>query len=73
MPTYMRWLAITYAPTMALCCAAVVPCGRDHKGLPFGLQIIGPKGSDLRVLEVALALQEATAGSDMARPVPKVE
>jgi amidase len=72
MPTYMRWLAISYAPTMALCCAAVVPCGRDHKGLPFGLQIVGPKGSDLRVLEVALALQQAMAGNDMARPVPKV-
>ena len=30
MPTYMRWLAITYAPTMALCCAAALPCGVDH-------------------------------------------
>ena len=27
MPTYMRWLAITYAPTMALACAAALPCG----------------------------------------------
>ena len=72
MPTYMRWLAISYAPTMALCCSAVVPCGRDHKGLPFGLQIFGPKGSDLQVLEVALALEQAMAGTDMARPLPKI-
>ncbi len=72
MPTYMRWLAIAYAPTMALCCAAVVPCGRDQKGMPFGLQIFGPRGSDLRVLEVALALEQAMAGTDMARPVPKI-
>jgi amidase len=71
MPTYMRWLAIAYAPTTALCCAAVVPCGLDHKGMPFGLQIFGPRGRDLRVLEVALALEQAMAGTDMARPVPK--
>ena len=34
MPTYMRWLAITYAPTMALACAAALPCGVDHAGMP---------------------------------------
>ena len=72
MPTYMRWLAISYVPTMALCCAAVVPCGLDHKGMPFGLQIFGPKGSDVQVLEVALALEQAMAGTDMARPIPKI-
>jgi amidase len=71
MPTYMRWLAIAYAPTTALCCAAVVPCGLDHKGMPFGLQVFGPRGRDLRVLEVALALEQAMAGTDMSRPVPK--
>jgi amidase len=72
MPTYMRWLSIAYAPTMALCCAAVVPCGLDHRGLPFGLQIFGPRGSDLHVLEVALALEQVMAGTEMARPVPKI-
>jgi amidase len=72
MPTYMRWLAIAYAPTTALCCAAVVPCGLDHKGMPFGLQIFGPRGSDVRVLAVALALEHAMAGTHMARPVPKL-
>jgi len=60
------------APTQALCCAAVVPCGLDHKGMPFGLQIVGPRGSDLMVLEVALALEQAMVGTDMARPLPKI-
>ena len=32
MATYMRWLAIAYAPTMALACAATLPCGVDHLG-----------------------------------------
>ena len=34
MPTYMRWLAIAYAPTMALACSVALPCGVDHKGVP---------------------------------------
>jgi amidase len=71
MPTYMRWLALAYMPTMALCCSAAIPCGRDDKGLPFGIQIIGPRGSDLKVLSIAAALEAAMAGDPAtARPVP---
>jgi amidase len=58
-------------PTMALCCSCAIPCGRDHNGLPFGIQIIGPRGSDLKVLRIALALEEAMTGdAETARPVP---
>jgi Asp-tRNA(Asn)/Glu-tRNA(Gln) amidotransferase A subunit family amidase len=67
MPTYMRWLAITYAPTMALACAAVLPCGVDHKGMPFGIQVIGPNGADAKVLEVAHALEGVLAGNAETR------
>jgi amidase len=71
MPTYMRWLALAYMPTMALCCSTAIPCGVDEKGLPFGIQVIGPRGSDLKVLRVAAALEEAMAGDpETARPVP---
>ena len=71
MPTYMRWLAITYAPTMALCCAAAIPCGVDHLGMPFGIQVIGAKGADALVLEVAHALEQVLATDKAtARPVP---
>jgi Asp-tRNA(Asn)/Glu-tRNA(Gln) amidotransferase A subunit family amidase len=73
MPTYMRWLAITYAPTLGLACAAVLPCGLDHKGLPFGIQVIGPNGADARVLEVAHALErELAEHRETARPVPDI-
>jgi Asp-tRNA(Asn)/Glu-tRNA(Gln) amidotransferase A subunit family amidase len=73
MPTYMRWLAITYAPTMALCCAAAIPCGLDHAGMPFGLQVIGPTGADALVLEVAHALEQVLARDEVtARPKPDV-
>ncbi len=73
MPTYMRWLALTYAPTMALACAAVLPCGLDHAGMPFGIQVIGPTGADAKVLEVAYALEQVLAGNkETARPVPDI-
>lgn len=71
MPTYMRWLAITYMPTMALACAAAIPVGRDANGMPFGLQVIGPKGRDARILAIAAALEAEFAKSEAtARPVP---
>ncbi|MGD9867807.1 MAG: amidase [Hyphomicrobiales bacterium] len=71
MPTYMRWLAITYALTMALPAACCLPCGTDHKGMPFGIQVVGPNGSDALVLEVAHALEKAMADTrETARPLP---
>jgi Asp-tRNA(Asn)/Glu-tRNA(Gln) amidotransferase A subunit family amidase len=71
MATYMRWLAVTYAPTTALCCAAAIPCGVDWAGMPFGLQVIGPNGADARVLQVACALEQVLAADrETARPVP---
>ncbi len=71
MPTYMTWLALTYAPTMALACVAALPCGLDRHGLPFGIQVIGRNGSDAFVLEVAHALEQVLAGNkETARPVP---
>lgn len=71
MPTYMRWLALTYALTMALPAACVIPCGVDDRGLPFGVQVVGPNGSDAKVLEVAYSLEQHLRQSpDTARPQP---
>jgi Asp-tRNA(Asn)/Glu-tRNA(Gln) amidotransferase A subunit family amidase len=74
MPTYMRWLAITYGLTMATPAVAVIPCGRDAEGLPFGIQVAGPNGSDALVLAVAQALERAMAGDpELARPLPDLK
>jgi Asp-tRNA(Asn)/Glu-tRNA(Gln) amidotransferase A subunit family amidase len=71
MPTYMRWLALAYALTTALPAVAVIPCGVDHLGMPFGIQVAGPNGSDAMVLEVAHALEQVLAGNpETARPLP---
>jgi len=39
--------------------ALTVPAGRDADGLPVGLQIVGPRWSEVRLLEVAGALEKA--------------
>ena len=67
MPTYMRWLALAYAPTMALACAVALPCGVDHLGLPFGIQLICPNGSDTRLLQIAYALEQVLSQNEATR------
>jgi amidase len=73
MSTYMHWLALTYAPTMALACAAALPCGVDHLGLPFGIQVVGPNGSDARVLQIAHTLEQVLSQNEATRrPRPNI-
>jgi len=74
METYMRWLALSYAPTSGLCCSCVLPCGVDHSGMPFGIQIVGPNGSDAKVLAIAASLEaELEKNADTQRPIPDIE
>jgi amidase len=39
--------------------ALAVPAGLDDNGLPIGLQIVGPRWSELRLLEIARELERA--------------
>jgi aspartyl-tRNA(Asn)/glutamyl-tRNA(Gln) amidotransferase subunit A len=39
--------------------AISVPCGFDSRGLPIGLQIVGPPGHDASVLRLAAEFQRA--------------
>ncbi len=41
--------------------AISIPCGFTREGLPVGLQLIGPRWSEARLLAMALAYEEATA------------
>ena len=54
--SYFHWLALAYAVTVVGHPALSLPGGLDHAGMPFGLQIVGPRGADAKVLAVAAAL-----------------
>ena len=72
--SYFHWLALAYAVTLAGHPAVSLPVGLDHSGMPFGLQIVGPRGGDAYVLGVAASLEALLAGdSRTARPVPDIE
>jgi amidase len=68
---YYHWLSLTYVVTLATNPAISIPCGVDHKGMPFGLQVIGPFRADREVLGAAHALEQAFAGIlALRRPRP---
>ena len=72
--TYFHWLALAYAVTLAGHPAVSLPVGLDHNGMPFGLQIVGPRGGDAFVLFVAAELEAMLAAdATTARPVPDLE
>jgi hypothetical protein len=74
MRNYYQWLALTYVVTLATNPALSLPCGRDERGMPFGLQVIGRLHGDVQLLGAARALEQAFAGSQqLARPRPDVE
>lgn len=69
--TYFHWLALAYAVTLPGHPAVSLPVGRDHHGMPFGLQVVGPRGGDAFVLSVAAELEALLSGdARTARPVP---
>ena len=69
--TYFHWLAMAYAVTVVGHPALSLPVGLDRNGMPFGLQIVGPRGGDALVLGVAAELEALLAGDPRtARPVP---
>lgn len=74
LPNYMSWYTITWALTVALPSVVVLPAGLDHCQMPFGLQIVGPTGSDARILSTAMALEGVLAADgETRRPVPDLK
>lgn len=71
--TYFHWLAMAYAVTVVGHPAISLPVGLDDHGMPFGLQIVGPRGGDAKVLAVAAALERYLAQDPVtARPKPNL-
>ncbi|WP_258349254.1 amidase [Saccharopolyspora gregorii] len=53
------WTPFTYPFNMTQQPAASIPCGFTGDGLPIGLQIVGPRHSDARVLRACRAYERA--------------
>jgi len=71
MRTYIEWVGLTWGITLAASPALSLPTGLDGAGMPFGIQLVGPAGSDARLLAVAEAVEAALRSRpDLARPVP---
>ena len=71
---YYRWIALTYVVTLATNPALSLPCGTDHLGMPFGLQIVGKFRGDRELLSIAAALEsEFCARDDLRRSRPDIE
>jgi amidase len=69
MDSYHRWMEVVIGPTLAGLPAISMPAGFDGRGLPMGIQLIGPPQGDLAVLQLARAYELAT-GWVQRRPPP---
>lgn len=70
---YFDWVRLTYAITLLNHPCISIPCGRDRRGLPFGLQIVAPRHKDAALLQAALAIERILAQDPAtARPVPDI-
>lgn len=57
MRTYVDWFAPTFLLSLTGLPVASVPCGRDVRGLPVGIQVVGPPNGEELVLTVAAAIE----------------
>jgi len=70
---YYHWMASVYFVTLASNPAVSLPCGLDHKKMPFGLQVIGRFRGDGEVLGAAHAMETAFKSiPGLARPMPNI-
>jgi aspartyl-tRNA(Asn)/glutamyl-tRNA(Gln) amidotransferase subunit A len=56
---WIAWSPYTYPFNLTGQPAASVPCGLTREGLPVGVQIVGPRGTDALVLRAARAIERA--------------
>jgi amidase len=56
---YVDWIAPAFLITLMSLPAASVPAGKTADGLPVGLQIVGPRFDEPRILSVARLIEKA--------------
>ena len=66
---WVQWAEFSYPFNFSGQPAAAIPCGFTQAGLPVGLQVVGPRFNDLRVLQAAAAFEDARPWADHRPPV----
>ena len=64
MDTYHHWMAVVTPASLGGLPALTLPAGFGETGLPAGIQIIGPKGSDAQLLALANAHHSVSPWKD---------
>jgi len=62
----LNWIALATACGLP---ATAIPIGPLANGLPFGVQVIGPRGGDSRTLAAAEAIEQALGGFTAPPPL----
>jgi len=57
---YLQWMEICSVISLTGTPVLSIPCGFTPDGLPVGLQIVGPPGDDLSVLQLAHAFEQVS-------------
>ncbi len=57
-PRWTSWTPFTYPFNMTQQPAASIPCGHTADGLPIGLQLVGPRHADAKILRAARAYEQ---------------
>ena len=60
MDTYHRWMQVVVPVSLIGLPALAVPAGFGSQGLPMGVQIFGPRGSDADLLALGAAYHAET-------------
>lgn len=68
MDTYHRWMQVVVPASLIGLPVVNIPAGFGNSGLPGGLQLIGPRGSDARLLMLAHHWHQATRLPDQHPP-----
>ena len=68
MASYHQWMEVVTPATLAGLPALSLPAGFSDAGLPMGMQLIGRRGDDLGVLQLAEAYHQATDWPRRRRP-----
>ena len=61
---FWGYLPFTYPINMTGQTASSVPCGFSQDGMPIGLHIIGPRGSEAKVLQASAAFEQIRPWAD---------